>query len=98
MPVTRFILVRHGETIANREFRYIGASDNALTEPGQVQAVQLASALSVLPVAAVYSVWMVRTFGGPLDVVHYYSRLTGYITPTPPLISRVQVPLLIAAA
>ena len=55
MPVTRFILVRHGETIANREFRYIGASDNALTEPGQVQAVQLAGALSVLPVAAVYS-------------------------------------------
>ena len=55
MPVTRFILVRHGETIANREFRYIGASDNALTKPGQVQAVQLAGALSVLPVAAVYS-------------------------------------------
>ena len=55
MPVTRFILVRHGETIANREFRYIGASDNALTEHGQVQAVQLAGALSILPVAAVYS-------------------------------------------
>ena len=52
---TRLILVRHGETIANREFRYIGARDDALTEHGQVQAVQLAGALSVLPVAAVYS-------------------------------------------
>jgi len=52
---TRLILVRHGETIANREFRYIGARDDALTEHGQAQAVQLAGALSVLPVAAVYS-------------------------------------------
>ena len=55
MTITRFILVRHGETIANRDFRYIGASDNVLTEHGQVQATQLAAALSVLPVAAVYS-------------------------------------------
>ena len=52
---TRLVLVRHGETIANREFRYIGTSDDALTEHGQVQAVELAGALSVLPVAAVYS-------------------------------------------
>src|SRR5881227_887359 len=52
---TRLVLVRHGETIANREFRYIGVSDDALTEHGQVQATQLAAALSVLPVAAVYS-------------------------------------------
>ena len=52
---TRLVLVRHGETIANREFRYIGTSDDALTEHGQAQAVQLAGALSVLPVAVVYS-------------------------------------------
>ena len=52
---TRFVLVRHGETKANREYRYIGANDDALTDHGQAQAVQLAGALSVLPVAAVYS-------------------------------------------
>ena len=55
LHATRLVLVRHGETTANREFRYIGASDDALTEHGQEQAVQLAGALSVLPIAAVYS-------------------------------------------
>ncbi len=55
MSTTRLILVRHGETEANREFRYIGARDDALTEYGRAQAVQLAEALSTLPVAAVYS-------------------------------------------
>lgn len=55
MPITRLILVRHGETMANREFRYIGATEHALTEHGQAQAEQLAAALSILPIAAVYS-------------------------------------------
>jgi len=55
LTITRIILVRHGETRANREYRYIGASDDALTEHGQAQAEQLAGALSMLPVAAVYS-------------------------------------------
>jgi broad specificity phosphatase PhoE len=34
MDVPRFILVRHGETAANREMRYIGTRDDALTERG----------------------------------------------------------------
>jgi broad specificity phosphatase PhoE len=55
MPITRLILVRHGETMANREFRYIGAGDHALTEQGQTQSAQLAEALSILSIAAVYS-------------------------------------------
>jgi probable phosphoglycerate mutase len=65
---TRFVLVRHGETIANREFRYIGISDDALTEHGQAQAVQLAGALSVLPVAAVYSSPRQRAYQTALPV------------------------------
>ena len=55
MSTTRIILVRHGETAANREFRYIGTRDDALTEHGQTQARHIAEALSLLPVAAVYS-------------------------------------------
>lgn len=55
MSTTRLILVRHAETRANREFRYIGARDDALTEQGQAQAEQLAEALSTLPVVAIYS-------------------------------------------
>ncbi|HYU76583.1 MAG TPA: histidine phosphatase family protein [Ktedonobacteraceae bacterium] len=65
---TRLVLVRHGETIANREFRYIGASDDALTEHGQGQAVQLAGALSVLPVAAVYSSPRLRAYQTALPI------------------------------
>ncbi|TMC22257.1 MAG: histidine phosphatase family protein [Chloroflexi bacterium] len=49
MP-TRFILVRHGETLANREFRYVGARDDPLSEHGQVQATLLAYH-TALPIA-----------------------------------------------
>ncbi|HEY7416551.1 MAG TPA: histidine phosphatase family protein [Ktedonobacteraceae bacterium] len=55
MKRTRFILVRHGETQANREMRYIGSRDDALTERGHEQAHLLAEALSSLPISAVYS-------------------------------------------
>ena len=55
MSTTRLILVRHGQTAANREFRYIGARDDALTEHGQAQAKALAEALSMLSIAAIYS-------------------------------------------
>lgn len=52
---TRLVLVRHGETAANRELRYIGTRDDALTDTGHAQAQLLAEALAVLPIAAVYS-------------------------------------------
>ena len=53
--MTRLILARHGETVANREFRYIGRRDDPLSEKGQEQARQLAQALAMLPVGAIYS-------------------------------------------
>jgi broad specificity phosphatase PhoE len=55
MQATRFILVRHGETAANRDMRYIGTRDDALTERGHEQARLLARALTPLPVAAIYT-------------------------------------------
>ena len=55
MKRTRLILIRHGETQANREMRYIGSRDDALTERGQEQAQLLAEALSTLPISAIYS-------------------------------------------
>ncbi len=55
MPMTRLFLIRHGETLANREFRYIGTSDYALSETGERQVAQLATALAPLPIAAIYS-------------------------------------------
>ena len=52
---TRLFLIRHGETLANRQFRYIGRRDDALSETGERQATQLAEALTSLPLAAVIS-------------------------------------------
>jgi broad specificity phosphatase PhoE len=62
LPYTRLILVRHGETVANRSFRYIGSSDEPLSEHGVTQAQQLAGALSILPIKAVYSSPLQRAY------------------------------------
>ncbi|MCA1669489.1 MAG: histidine phosphatase family protein [Thermomicrobia bacterium] len=51
----RFLLVRHGEAEGNRELRYLGASDVALTTRGRQQATLLARALRPLPLRAIYS-------------------------------------------
>lgn len=59
---TRLFLIRHGETLANREFRYIGMRDDALSEKGERQAEQLAAALAPLPIAAVYSSPLQRAY------------------------------------
>jgi broad specificity phosphatase PhoE len=55
MTLTRLILIRHAEIIANREFRYIGRRNDPLSEEGQEQAKRVAQALAVLPVEAIYS-------------------------------------------
>jgi len=68
LSTTRLILVRHGETRANREFRYIGARDDVLTEHGQEQAEKLAEALSMLSVAAVYSSPLQRAYHTALPI------------------------------
>jgi probable phosphoglycerate mutase len=60
MSGTRLFLIRHGETLANREFRYIGARDDVLSETGVRQVEQLATALASLPIAAVYSSPLLR--------------------------------------
>ena len=67
MP-TRLILVRHGETLANRAFRYIGISDEPLSEHGHKQAGQLAEALAFLPITAVYSSPLQRAYQTALPI------------------------------
>ncbi|MEM8533989.1 MAG: histidine phosphatase family protein [Chloroflexota bacterium] len=57
----RLFLVRHGEAIANIEMRYLGLRDDPLTERGVWEAQQLAQALAVLPITAVYSSPLQRT-------------------------------------
>jgi broad specificity phosphatase PhoE len=54
-PFLRLLLIRHGEVLANREMRYVGARDEPLADSGILQADRLAAALVSLPVRAVYS-------------------------------------------
>jgi broad specificity phosphatase PhoE len=68
LSTTRLILVRHGETRANREFRYIGARDDLLTEQGQAQAEKLAGALSGFQLAGVYSSPLQRAYHTALPI------------------------------
>ncbi len=68
MTTTRLILVRHGETQANREMRYIGHRNDPLTEQGYMQAQQLAEALASLPVTAIYSSPLERAYHTALPI------------------------------
>src|SRR5579859_3790036 len=51
----RLLLIRHGETAANREYRYLGHRDEPLADRGRAQAACLATALAELPIRAVYA-------------------------------------------
>lgn len=53
--ITRLLVIRHGETLWNREGRIQGHIDIPLSPLGQAQAERLASALRDEPIDAVYS-------------------------------------------
>jgi len=59
----RFYLVRHGETAGNAQMRYLGISDEPLTEYGTQQARLVADALSQLPLGLIISSPLRRAAG-----------------------------------
>lgn len=73
MPTTRLFIVRHGETLANREYRFIGSRDDLLSEHGQLQAAQVAEALAAFPIAAVYSSPMQRAYSTALPIAERHN-------------------------
>src|SRR5262245_34226909 len=62
MKVTRFLLVRHGETDWNATGRIQGHSDTPLNAVGREQARRVALRLAREPVRAVYSSDLARAF------------------------------------
>ena len=68
MPITRLYIVRHGETLANREYRFIGSRDDPLSEHGQIQAAQVAEALATFPIAAIYSSPLQRAYSTAIPI------------------------------
>ena len=60
--MTRFILVRHGETTWNKEGRYQGLIDTPLSERGLDQGRKLAEALKHIPIDLCYSSPLSRSY------------------------------------
>ena len=60
--MTQLILVRHGETLWNREKRMQGQTDTVLSETGRQQAAALGRRLSSTAFAALYSSDLVRAW------------------------------------
>lgn len=60
--MTQLILVRHGETLWNREKRMQGHTDTVLSETGRQQAAALGRRLSTMAFAALYSSDLLRAW------------------------------------
>jgi probable phosphoglycerate mutase len=60
--MTQLILVRHGETLWNREKRMQGQTDTVLSETGRQQADALGRRLSTMAFAALYSSDLLRAW------------------------------------
>ena len=72
--MTHILLIRHGESLWNREGRLQGNSDSPLTETGMRQAQLLARHLAQLKFAALYS----SDSGRALETARAVSALTGH--------------------
>lgn len=70
--LARLVLVRHGEAEGNRELRYLGDRDAPLTERGLAQAEQVAGAVRVFGVEAIYT--------SPLSRALETARAVGRVT------------------
>ncbi|MBA4181592.1 MAG: alpha-ribazole phosphatase [Anaerolinea sp.] len=55
LPPTRILVTRHGQTVTNREGRFCGHFETALTDLGARQARALGERLALTPIAAVYT-------------------------------------------
>lgn len=70
--MTRVILVRHGETTWNREGRYQGQIDTPLSPFGIRQGEAVAAALRDLPLDAVYSSPLSRSYDTAMMCARYH--------------------------
>ena len=71
--MTRLTLIRHGETLWNRERRMQGHTDTRLSDTGRVQAAALGERLADCPLVALYSSDLTRA----RDTAHPIAERTG---------------------
>lgn len=65
---TRFIMIRHGFSVANNEHRFAGNSDFPLTDLGRAQAERCAEALKEERIDAIYASDLSRAFDTAVPV------------------------------
>ena len=68
----RLILVRHGQTLANREHRLQGASDDPMTEVGQEQAALLGALLAPIALDKIISSDLKRSMQTAQAIANYH--------------------------
>ena len=71
--MTRFIMIRHGFSVANNEKRFAGHSDFPLTEIGRTQAERCAEALKDEKIDAVYASDLSRAFDTALPIARAHN-------------------------
>lgn len=72
--MARFFLVRHGETIWNRERKYQGQSDIPLTDEGRIQAQSLSERLKDEKIDVIYASDLGRTMETAEIIAEYHGR------------------------
>lgn len=72
--LARFILVRHGETIWNRQRKYQGQSDVPLTNEGRLQAKTLSERLKNEKIDVIYASDLDRTMETAKILARYHGR------------------------
>jgi broad specificity phosphatase PhoE len=71
--MTKFIMIRHGFSVANNEKRFSGHSDFPLTDRGRLQAEKCAEALKGEHIDAIYASDLSRAFETALPVAKSHS-------------------------
>jgi len=72
--VTRIVLIRHGETLWNKENRSMGHLDSPLSQLGEMQAISIAHRLKSTSFSHLYS----SDLGRAIQTAEYISRETGH--------------------
>lgn len=72
---TMFILIRHGETIWNRERKLMGITDIPLTAKGKRQSANIAKHLRTYPLDVIYSSPLTRTLQTAHAIYRFHPRI-----------------------
>ena len=72
--MTRVVLIRHGETLWNKENRSMGHLDSPLSQLGEMQARSIANRLMSTSFSYLYS----SDLGRAIQTAEYISRETGH--------------------